>query len=360
MVSPKRNKTSFRFEEGSCFRMLKHIHIALFVILSFGTECYAFQTENDTIPSANVPGMPLPKGLEINHRYFTGTSINAIPVFNEFVADRAKLEQVTFFQFKLKIPLVIKPTANFLIGFDYNERKYHFSQSETLESSLFQEMNQEQLRSREISLYYSKALDKKHFISVKTDFALNGDLRRIDDFGVTNFVRYSAAVIYGWKPHQNLAHGIGLYLNYSLGRPSIYPVFLWNKKINERWGIEAKVPANIQFRRDFGKNSRLYMGYTLDGNTYVLDSQIEPLSQFETAELRRSDIIFQVRYEKEIYDFIWFEIGAGYSFNFRLKVSEENSFNDEKLLRNELDPSFVFRGSLFVVPTEGLKKIFGF
>lgn len=316
--------------------------------------------QNDTIPSARVPGMPLPKGLEINYRRMSGANIRSIPVSGGFVTDEAMIDGLSFVQYKLKLPLINKPTTSLLLGFDYNENRYHFQKPTDLESSVFREIEKEVLKSRELTLYYSKALDRKHFLSARMDLALNGDMKRIDDQRFTSFIRYSVAAMYGWKPHKNLAHGVGLYLNYTLGRPSIYPVFLWNKKLNDRWGIEAKLPANFKIRRDFTKNSRLYAGYALDGGSYIINGQFEPLSNFATAELRRSDIAFEVSYEQRVHDFLWLKAGVGYSYNINLRVSEENSFNNESLIKNEVDPSFLFNFSLFVVPTEGLKKAFGF
>lgn len=319
-----------------------------------------FQSDNDTIPSARVPGMPLPKGIELNFQRLAGSEIRAIPVSGGFAADEAMIDGVTFWQAKLKLPLVLKPRTSLLIGFDYSERRYEFESPVALESSVFKEIQTETLKSREVTLYYNKALDRKHFISARMDMALNGDLKRIDDQRFTSFIRYSAAAMYGWQPHKNLAHGVGIYLNYTLGRPSVYPVFLWNKKLNDRWGIEAKLPANFKLRRDLSENSRLYVGYAIDGGSYVINGRFEPLSSFETAELRRSDIALRMNYEHRVYDYLWFKAGIGYSYNINLRVSEENTFNNESLIRNEVKPSVLFDFSLFVVPTEGLKRVFGF
>ncbi len=319
-----------------------------------------FQTDNDTIPSARVPGMPLPKGLEINYSRLSGADITSRPVSDGFVRDEATIDGIGFLQFQLKLPLVLKPKTTLLLGFDYNERRYHFKQPKQLESSVFREIEKETLKSREMTLYYNKALDSKHFLSARIDMALNGDLQNIDEQRFTSFIRYSAAAIYGWQPHKNLAHGVGLYLNYTLGRPSVYPVFLWNKAINDRWGIEAKLPANFKLRREINENSRLYMGYALDGGSYVINGRFEPLSEFATAELRRSDVAFEINYEQRLHDFLWLQAGVGYSYNLNLRVSEENAFNNESLIRNEVAPSFLFNFSLFVVPTEGLKQAFGF
>ena len=339
-----------------------YIYILL-LLVSFSVPLIGqggYQRANDTIPSATVPGMPLPKGMEFNYQRFSGADLRSIPISGGFVEDEATIDGVSSFQFQLKVPIILKPKTTLLFGIDYNERRYNFENPSQLESSLLQQIERVTLKSREATLYYNTALDRKHFLSARVDLALNGNIQNLDGNRFTSFIRFSTAAIYGWKPHENLAHGIGLYLNYNLGRPSVYPVFLWNKKLNNRWGIESKLPANFKFRRDFGEKSRLYMGYAIDGGSYVINGKFEPLSNFETAELRRSDVAFEVSYEREIYDFIWFMAGAGYSYNINLRVSEENSFNNESLVKNEVDPNFVFNFSLFIVPTEGLKKLFGF
>ncbi|WP_139135335.1 DUF6268 family outer membrane beta-barrel protein [Roseivirga sp. 4D4] len=319
-----------------------------------------YQRANDTIPSATVPGMPLPKGMEFNYQRLSGADLRSIPISGGFVGDEATIDGVSSFQFQLKIPIILKPKTTLLFGIDYQERRYNFEQPSQLESSLLKQIEKVTLKSREMTFYYNTALDKKHFLSARMDLALNGNLSNIDDNRFTSFIRYSVAAMYGWNPHKNLAHGVGLYLNYTLGRPSIYPVFLWNKKLNDKWGIEAKLPANFKFRRDFNDKSRLYMGYAIDGGSYVINGKFEPLSNFETAELRRSDIALEVNYERELYDFVWLKAGVGYSYNINLRVSEENSFNNDSLVKNEVDPSLLFNFSLFVVPTEGLKKLLGF
>jgi hypothetical protein len=344
--------------------MKNHILIYILLLTTLCTgKLYCqggFQSDVDTIPSARVPGMPLPKGIEINYQRLSGGNIRSRPVSGDFVPDQAMIDGVSFVQYKLKLPIVLRPGTSLILGFDYNERRYFFKQPDKIESSVFKEIEKETLKSREVTLYYNKALDRKHFLSARMDMALNGDLRNIDEQRFTGFIRYSVAAMYGWKPHKNLAHGVGLYLNYTLGRPSIYPVFLWNKKLNDRWGIESKLPANFKLRRDFNKNSRLYLGYNLNGGSYVINGRFEPLNRFESAELRRSDIAFQANYEQSIYDFLWFQAGIGYSYNLSFRVSEENSFNNDSLVENEVEPRVLFNFSLFVIPSEGLKKAFGF
>lgn len=319
-----------------------------------------FQSDEDSLASARVPGMPLPKGIEINYNRLSGANIRSIPQTDQFRAAEAFIDGLSFLQFQLKVPLVLKPGTSLLMGFDYNERSYHFRSPENLESSVFREIETETLKSRELTMYYNKSLDRKRFISARMDLALNGDLTNINEERFTSFIRYSAAAIYGWKPHKNLAHGVGLYLNYTLGRPSVYPVFIWNKALNDRWGIEAKVPANFKLRHDLSANNRFYVGYALDGASYVINGRFAPLSEFESAELRRSDIAFEFNFEQRLYDFIWMQVGMGYSYNINFRVSEENNFRRESLIQNEVDPSWLFNFSVFVVPTDGLKSLFGF
>ena len=196
---------------------LSKILTSLFFLLTLSGQ--AQDSKQDTLASANVPGMPLPKGIEINYGYLMGGGISAIPEAAGFRSDEATLRGSSFAQYKLKLPLVVKTKTRLLMGFDYNERRYQFENPATLESSVFKEIETATLKSRELTFYYNKSLNKKNFISARLDLALNGELStRSPSTNFLDYMAYSTGIIYGWQPHKDLSHGVGLYVNYALGR----------------------------------------------------------------------------------------------------------------------------------------------
>ena len=187
---------------------------------------------------------------------------------------------------------------------------------------------------------------------------VNGDFNETGPLPLARFFKYTASGLYGWKKDEFTAWGIGLYFSYTFGRPAIYPAFLWNKTFNEKWGIEALLPASFFLRHNLTNKSILLAGYDVDGESYHINIDDPPLSAIKTLELRKSEVKLSLTYEQEIYDFLWFSVATGYRLNINFDLSKDNSFSNAKIVDNDINNTPYFSISLFAVPPQKLSTKF--
>jgi hypothetical protein len=84
---------------------------------------------------------------------------------------------------------------------------------------------------------------------------------------------------------------------------------------------------------------------------------------FETLELRRSEVRGRIRWEREIYDFLWLGAEAGYRKNINFNAFDKDADdgflfgkNEDPVIENKLKGAAVFSLELFLVPPRRFLK----
>lgn len=172
-----------------------------------------------------------------------------------------------------------------------------------------------------------KPLDEKHFVIVQgnVESAFIPDEGKIDN--ISRSVFYYGSAFYGWKKGDYRMMGIGVSRTYRLGRPLIVPVFLYNRTFNEKWGIEAVLPARGHVRYNFSNNSMLLGGYELEGQ------QVDIVNSNNF--LQRGEIKPRLVFEQRLKGFFWLSLQAGYRVNGRFNlVDRYNGQEKHEVLMN--------------------------
>ncbi|MDP4854732.1 MAG: hypothetical protein NWR20_01495, partial [Schleiferiaceae bacterium] len=143
------------------------------------------------------------------------------------------------------------------------------------------------------------------------------------EFMPAQYLRYSAAVIYGRRPTEKKQWGLGLARTYRVGEINYIPVVLYNSTdALNKWGAEVLFPARAHVRRTINPRNMLFAGYELEGQSYRLWR--DPASNFdlrnEDLEIRRGEARFRMVYEFSLKDFIWLSVQAGYRLQYRYDV----------------------------------------
>ncbi len=250
------------------------------------------------------------------------------------------------FEIRAFVPVMNKPRTKLIVGFDHSFEEYEFS--ETNNYSLYQNLEEKHLNSIGAQVAYLRSLDNKRFYLVRVKGELNGDYRT-DNVNVSDYLKTTLDIAYGWKKNPSFSWGIGVQMGYTYGRRSILPAILYNRTFNERWGIESIFPANVILRRNVSEKTLLFGGYKLEGASYNLNAAGGTLGEFNPIELRRTDVKGMLRLEQEIYDFLWFGVEGGYRRYFRNRVFDENGSRDV-LIANDLSGAGYVRVELFLVP----------
>jgi len=223
-------------------------------------------------------------------------------------------------------PVISKNSFVLSLGAQYMETHYNLEEG-AKESPLGQSLSQSALRSAGLSVLLFKPFNEKHFFIYSASHDLNGDYW-LDELQPLSYMKHSITGIFGWKKGERRQLGIGLSRTYRVGELNYIPVLLYNyTHSNDKWGIEAVLPARGHYRRNFSSRSMLRLGYELEGNSYRLQNRNGEFGAGrEDLELRRSELRFQAIYERSLSGFIWLSVQAGYRYNYNFNVDDGEFF----------------------------------
>lgn len=299
--------------------------------------------------SPGVEGDRRSKGIQISYNHIASFDIVSLPTVAGIGAAEARLQKLEEIEFSLRLPVLWKGRTTIAAGVNYLYEEYNFIDPSALSYDFYTNLQNKHLNSLGAQVFLVYALNERAFIGSRIDIELNGDYE--DNYlPFRQQAKGSVAAVYGWKTNPYTLYGLGAYYSYTLGRPSVYPVFIWNETFNERWGVEAVLPQSFRIRRDFSKETILLLGTMVRGRSYHVLSEKPPLKDYPYLELRNSNAYLFLEFEQEIYDFLWFGLTGGYRYNINFNISEENTFSNSRIIENEVGHSPYFNVSLFVVP----------
>lgn len=318
--------------------------------------------DDDTVrwASPNVKYMPVGRGLDFSYTHIFSSTIESEAKVERLADNSAEVKSLEQMHHDLKFPIVINDRTQFLGSVEYTFDYFEFKNSDNIDYELYKRMDHRHLRSRKLKFYVVHGFDDRHYMNTRLAIALNGDVSDSDE-SIFEFAKYSFSFTYGWQKSAMNSYGIGIYADYTLGKPSVYPVIEWNKSWNERWGFESKIPAQFLIRYMPYEGIRFYGGYDVDGISYRVFAEDENTTLLKQFEIRRSDVVLMLSMEKRIYDFVWAGVEGGLNYNIRVDASDgDKLYEGINMLESDLDPAPYINLSLFILPTEGLKKLFGY
>ena len=300
--------------------------------------------------------MPRPKALQVSwenvFRYgmqSTGTR----PAIGDGFNVVGREERLSL---KLKVPLYLSDSWKLLLGFQYENEDFVFSRKASDPGyALHQGLHDHNLKRIGTSLYLTKAWRGNRYFGMKLGADLNGDYGA-DRLPLSRYLRISVSPMLGWKVGEDVFLGGGLSYNHTLGRPSLMPFLVYNHTFNERWGIETILPARARVRMNINESSLLYAGFRFDGASYAIHAEVPDLPGQENFQLRISELRFTASIEREIHDFLWFEVEAGVRTDLRFDLTEDKRIQPEVYISSERRAAPFVRAGIFLVPPERWMK----
>ncbi|MEY3101795.1 MAG: hypothetical protein RL558_72 [Bacteroidota bacterium] len=220
------------------------------------------------------------------------------------------------------IPVISKTNLVWQMGANYWNTQYAYDEPPTTESNLLhQTLSEHGLRTTGVNTTVFKPLSSKTFLLFQGSADLSGTYGI--EFMPAQYLRYSAALIYGRRPTEKKQWGLGLARTYRVGEINYIPVVLYNSTdALNKWGAEVLFPARAHVRRTINPRNMLFAGYELEGQSYRLWR--DPASgvdlRKEDLEIRRGEARFRMVYEFSLKDFIWLSVQAGYRLQYRFDV----------------------------------------
>ncbi len=295
------------------------------------------------IPS--LEGLPRPKGLELNYTRVLGYDLttkykDSEEEFDNSVNNNRRLG------LKLKGPLILNKKLSVTLGLEYEMEEFSFDNSQSLDNSFQNYLDDRDLQMIGAKLYVIKPLKgDKYFVS-RLSYRLSSDF--IDD-SYREQSRASATMLYGKKASRTLTWGLGLSYSYAFGRQAVYPIVAYSRILNDKWSMDILLPVSAKFRYMFNQKNILMLSPKITGDKYyvTINEHSPERLYFEKASLNLS-----LTYEREIHDFFWVTCGVGARTNINFRLSEKNAFLERTtpLITNQLKDALYIQAGIFLVP----------
>jgi Domain of unknown function (DUF6268) len=211
------------------------------------------------------------------------------------------------------IPVVSRNSIVWQVGANYWESRYNISDITSFEqpAGLLTQLDSRGLRTMGLNTTLFKPLNEKAFLLFQGSADLSGDYT-FGDFQSLRYLRYSAAAIWGRRPHDRKQWGVGVSRTYRVGEMNYIPVFMFNYTAPSRkWGTEILFPARAHVRRTFTPRSLMLVGYELEGQSYRIDA----LSGTDSYEIRRGELRARAEYQRQINGFVWLSAQVGWRYD---------------------------------------------
>jgi hypothetical protein len=338
-----------------CFRNLP---VAVLFLAGMGKgnsqEIFTWGKDKDFC-NPSVIGLPRAKAAVAKFELQPGYRIISTDKTGLYGNAEEKVSRIHRWDFRLRFPIINKPSITLAGGLKYTKEEFRFNDDAPVTYPFYKEMEDRALKSVGLHFYLLKPTRGNKYFIVRTSFDLNGDYGS-SNFAKREFLKFSITPLIGWKRNDNLSYAVGLTYGYTFGQPLVLPVFSFNKNFNCNLGIESVLPINIRLRYTKNEKNYWYAGVELAGASYRLDSEGTAFANYTRLHLFRSELRSTVTYEREIHDWLWFGIEAGYRKNLNFNLTNGPKTRADVLISNKLTGASLVNVSIFVVPPQSLLR----
>lgn len=290
------------------------------------------------------------KGIEFNYERLTPFGIRLTPNNGGVQEQFGRITRNRRLGAKLKLPVCNLPGFKAAIGFSYFQEYFRFGSYGSAETGLFSSLDQRSLKRTSAQLYLVKPFRGNVYLGGRFSVGVNGDYERLRFSANKHNLQFSGSLVLVQRPDRWTERGLGVAYSWSLGRPGLYPVFIYNKTFNRNWGIEAVLPAKFNIRRNLGPGSIMYLGARVDGGAYHLHLDAPTFAGRENLQLRKSEIRGGFSYHQEIVDPIWINFNLGFRRNINLTLVEGGNRSRDAIMNGRLRDALYFDVGFYVVP----------
>lgn len=326
------------------------------------TDTVVYPGKSQSYCNPRLEGMGPSKGVVISYQRACNIGVTSNSQDTSLIESaKGTILRNNIFTFKAKFPVWNRSSFKLLTGVLYQYQEYIFDSSAT-DYPLYQNLQQKHLKSIGIYLDVLKSLNERQYIAGQVQVALNGDYSS-EMLPNSKYLKFSFAGLYGIKTCATKTYGIGLYYNYTFGRQTFLPTILYNNTFNRHWGVEILLPSQAKLRYNINMQTLFYFGADVHGAAYNLTFNNPPLKGLPNLQLRRSVVQFDLEFDREIYDFLWFGITGGIMQPISFNLAQQNSRGvrlsfhkgisikrSQSLVRNSATAAPFIQAMLFLVP----------
>ncbi|XOV94813.1 MAG: DUF6268 family outer membrane beta-barrel protein [Bacteroidota bacterium] len=262
-----------------------------------------------------------------------------------------EIERDRLYKAKLGIPLVIKKDKIFGLQLKYYQQKFllDFEENPT-DYDLYVHLNSKTFTNAGIRTFYKQNLKDGSELKLVAGAELKSDQFQWNK----NSSKYFVSAVQTWKKSEATEMGGGLYLNWTMGLATAYPLFLLKHDLSPRWTLDLMLPKQANMRYRINNHNFLIARAQLTGWRYNLTNALQSTQGDLT--LRKSDLQLSLSWEKEIHDWLWFGIDVGYNKNIQYFLVNPGERSRYSLIDINPRDAIFTKFSIFMVPPKKFYK----
>jgi hypothetical protein len=281
--------------------------------------------------SPKIEGLSPAKLISFGYDYQMGYNMSADTLNSNQIspggyilnAQDARVQSSHGMRLAFNIPVISKTNLVWQLGGNYWEQRYNFADEASLTNPMLKSLSAYGLKTAGINTTVFKPFNDKYFMLFQGSADYSGNYT-LKDMMPLNYMKYSAALIFGKRPSELKQWGVGVARTYRVGEINYIPVVLFNSTdVQNKWGTEMLFPARVHVRRTINSRNMLFAGYELEGQSYRMwnTSSVDGYQmRNDELEIRRGEIRLRMVYEFSLKEFIWMSIQAGYRINYRFDM----------------------------------------
>ena len=314
-----------------------------FFISAYGQEDPVLSESDNKFVNELRRNEPRPKFFEFN--YAGVENYNVTTSSEEFENAESEVDLNKRISFKLRAPLLLKERLTVLTGFQLRKEFFEFINTNPDDSRFFNDFSRRFLSSAGMSIIVKKDITEDKAYYIYWNGSLNSDEVSFNQFSdqlKTNVVFISVENI---NAVTQIGYGGGF--GYIFGGASVFPVLIYNRTFSRSWSLETMLPKSVSMRFHPNPETNVSLKADVTGASYFIKDQ--PIDGYEKLTFQRSDLNLGVHLEREIYDFLWFGLSAGYNVPLNLYLSEPRKSRKEGLVVLNAEPAPILSFSVFLV-----------
>ena len=270
--------------------------------------------------SPGILGKSRSRGFEIKYTRLPGSPLNYESGTGYTPHAIEGVEQLSF---KLKIPLVNRDDWKVLLGFVHQPETIFFDASQAgAPNSIFNDVHAAQLKRSGIGLYAIKVIDQDEYWGITAKLNQSGDFDQLINFD-RKYRGVHVNVARAFKVSEDFEWGYGVALSSNFRRTLALPFIIYNRNFNADWGVEALFPGYVNMRHNINNKTILLGGYQFNSRNYALDNDHQFSDSPVDYHLNHSELQFGLTIERQIIPWVWFDVQAGYQYNFATRLEAQ-------------------------------------
>ncbi len=325
--------------------ILTPIFLCLFIATITGQGLVISPTTTDLCQPGVINKSPS-KGILFQQEFSPLTSQGGV------ISSNTSFEQVNRrFTMKLKAPIVAKRELKIIAGWNFIGETFRpttANDAELLKPGSG-DTDDILLKSSRLTLSVLKPLNSRLYLAIKGQAAFNGNFDGMFNFD-QKYANYNLIALLGIKRSPRTEWGIGGLYRYGESIP-VLPVGIFNHTFNRKWGIEAVLPTKIKLRYNVDQENIFLFGPELEFQSYFIDR-----TNAQDVTVRRTDLRFEMSYQRYLGRWFWFELAGGYIHNLSSKFEYDQVDTDFSWEQGNNQSRPYLKAGLFISPTQILKK----